>query len=138
MPLFPMALLDGFFSNGSHRSLAVCSPRCYFKGKGKGKGKGNYGKWLLHLSSSVIACTSGRSATSLHSQGAVASLLPLLFSREYVQPFILCYFSANTTGFLILFFLFSKINIYLLMWHLQLSVSLSVKHRTGVSLNIHG
>lgn len=36
MPLFSMgksanrmALLDGFFSNGSRRSLAVCWPKCY-------------------------------------------------------------------------------------------------------------
>lgn len=48
-------------------------------------------------------------------QGSSSLLLAALASRENGEPFILCYFIENTTGFLILFFLFSKVNIYLLM-----------------------
>lgn len=62
-----------------------------------------------------LRLSSGPPATSLHSQGSSSLLLAALASRENGEPFILCYFSENTTGFLILFFLFSKVNIYLLM-----------------------
>lgn len=72
---------------------------------------------LFFLSYSLcLRLSSGRPATSLHSPGHCSSLLlAALASRENGEPFILCYFSENTTGFLILFFLFSKVNIYLLM-----------------------
>lgn len=122
MPLFTnhVTLLDHFVSNGSHRSFAVCwsgDISCTLSQRQLWKVFTTSVFFLSYIVPQALLVQ--KDLLHLYTAKEQFSLRPLLLSRENMEPFMLCCFNENTQ--FSHSFLFSKININLLMQYFKFS-----------------